>query len=132
MAKELKSRDLSGIYIFDTFPGEIHRRPTCIEDCRYETRRQLLLTKSTEWQCGCIKKLAETFKDLCNYLVTEHCVSDEQRTEFFKMIDRNVERAKLNWAPHEMVPQVDFFCEKVTLLADACGVTKHKEEEDSE
>jgi hypothetical protein len=29
-----------------------------------------------------------------------------------------------------MVPQVDFFCEKVTLLADACGVTKHKEEED--
>ena len=48
------------------------------------------------------------------------------------MIDRNVERAKLNWAPHEMVPQVDFFCEKVTLLADACGVTKHKEEEDSE
>ena len=77
-------------------------------------------------------KLAETFKDLCNYLVTEHCVSDEQRTEFFKMIDRNVERAKWNWAPHEMVPQVDFFCEKVTLLADACGVTKHKEEEDSE
>jgi hypothetical protein len=30
-----------------------------------------------------------------------------------------VERAKLNWAPHEMVPQVDFFCEKVTLLAEA-------------
>ena len=23
---------------------------------------------------------------------------------------------------------VDFFCEKVTLLADACGVTKHKED----
>jgi hypothetical protein len=31
-----------------------------------------------------------------------------------------------------MVPQVDFFCEKVTLLADACGVTRHKEEEDNE
>lgn len=132
MAKELKRRDLSGIFIFDTFPGESHRRPTCIEDSQPETRRRLLLTKSTEWQRDCIMKLAETFKDLCNYLVTEHCVSDEQRTEFFKMIDRNVERAKLNWAPHEMVPQVDFFCEKVTLLADACGVTKHKEEEDSE
>ena len=48
------------------------------------------------------------------------------------MIARNVERAKLNWAPHEMVPQVDFFCEKVTLLVDACGVTKLKEEEGSE
>jgi hypothetical protein len=29
------------------------------------------------------------------------------------------------------VPQVDFFCEKVTLLADACGVTKHKKEEEN-
>ena len=44
MAKELKRRDLSGIFIFDTFPGEIHRRPTCIEDCQTETRRRLLLT----------------------------------------------------------------------------------------
>ena len=96
MAKELKRRDLSGIYIFDTFPGESHRRPTCIED-------------------------------LCNYLVTGLCVIDEQRTEFFKMIDRDVERAKYNWAPHEMVSQVDFFCEKATQLADACGVTRHKE-----
>lgn len=131
MAKELKRRDLSGIYIFDTFPGESHRQPTCIEDCQYETRRQLLLTKSTEWQRDCIIKLAETFKGMCNYLVTEHCVSDEQRTEMFEMIDRNVERAKWNWAPHEMVSQVEFFCEKVTLLADICGITKHKEEVES-
>ena len=128
MAKELKRRDLSGIFIFDTFPGESHRRPTCIEDCQTETRRRLLLTKSTEWQRDCIVKLAVTFKDLCNYLVTEHCVSDEQRTEFFKMIDRNVERSKYNWAVHELADQVDFFCEKVVLLADACGVTKHKED----
>ena len=28
MAKELKRRDLSGIYIFDTFPGESKRQPT--------------------------------------------------------------------------------------------------------
>lgn len=32
MAKELKRRDLSGIFIFDTFPGESKRQPTCIED----------------------------------------------------------------------------------------------------
>jgi S-adenosylmethionine synthetase len=30
--------------------------------------------------------------------------------------------------PDKMADQVDFFCEKVTLLADACGVTKHKED----
>lgn len=33
---ELKRRDLSGIYIFDTFPGEQKRQPTCIEDCQPE------------------------------------------------------------------------------------------------
>jgi hypothetical protein len=71
-------------------------------------------------------KLAETFKDMCSYLVTEYLVSDEQRTDLFKMIDRNVELAKLNWAPHEMVPLVDFFCEKVTLMADAFGVTRRR------
>jgi len=130
MEKELKRRDLSGIFIFDTFPGEERRKPTCIEDCQQETRRQLLMAKNKEWMRECINQLAKTFKDLCNYLVDEKCVTDEQRKEFFDMIDRNVERSKWNWAEHELADQVDFFCEKVTLLADACGVTKHQEEED--
>ena len=130
MEQELKRRDLSGIFIFDTFPGEERRKPTCIEDCQQETRRQLLMTKNKEWMRECISQLAKTFKDLCNYLVKEGCVTDEQREGFFDMIDRNVERSKWNWAEHELADQVDFFCEKVTLLADACGVTKHQEEED--
>ena len=75
-----------------------------------------------------IKHLAQTFKETTDYLVSEKCVTDEQRKEFFAMIDRNVERSKYNWAEHELADQVDFFCEKVTLLADACGVTKHVED----
>lgn len=130
MEQELKRRDLSGIFIFDTFPGEERRKPTCIEDCQQETRRQLLMTKNKEWMRECISQLVKTFKDLCNYLVDEKCVTEEQRKEFFDMIDRNAERSKWNWAEHELADQVDFFCEKVTLLADACGVTKHQEEED--
>ena len=127
---ELKRRELSGIYIFDTFPGESKRQPTCIEDCQPETRRKLLLTKSKEWLRDCIEQLAKTFKDMTDYLVSEKCVTDEQRKEFFTMIDRNVARSKYNWALHELADQVDFFCEKVTLLADACGVTKHVEDEE--
>ena len=72
--------------------------------------------------------MERSFKETTDYLVTEGCVTDEQRKEFFAMIDRNVERSKYNWAEHELADQVDFFCEKVTLLADACGVTKHKED----
>ena len=122
---ELKRRDLSGIYIFDTFIGEQKRQPTCIEDCQQETRRKWCMAQTQDCLRDTIKHLAQTFKDMTDYLVSEKCVSDEQRTEFFKMIDRNVEYSKYNWAVHELADQVDFFCGKVILLADACGVTKH-------
>ena len=74
---ELKRRDLSGIYIFDTFPGESKRQPTCIEDCQPETRRKLLLTKSKEWLRDCIEQLAKTFKETTDYLVSEKCVTGD-------------------------------------------------------
>ena len=125
MATELKRRNLSGIYIFDTFPGEKKRQPTCIEDCQQETRRKWCMAQTQDCLRDTIKHLAQTFKETTDYLVSENCVSFEQRMEFFKMIDRNVERSKYNWAVHELADQVDFFCEKVRLLADACGVTKH-------
>ena len=71
-----------------------------------------------------IEKLAESFKELCNFLVDEKCVSRGTRDEFFEMIDRNVRKSKLNWSKHELPDQVDFFCEKIRLLADACNVRK--------
>ena len=127
METKLKRRDLSGIYIFDTFPGEKERQPTCIEDCQQETRRKWCMALTQESLRDTIKHLAKTFKEMTNYLVSEKCVNNETCTEFFAMIDRNVERSKYNWGVHELADQVDFFCEKVTLLADACGVTKHTE-----
>ena len=132
MEKELKRRGLSGIYIFDTFPDEKKRQPTCIEDCQQETRRKWCMAQTQDCLRNTIKILAKTFKDITDYLVSENCVTDEQRTEFFAMIDKGVDRAKWNWAVHELADQVDFFCETVTMLADACGVTKHKEDNNEE
>lgn len=132
MGKELKRRDLSGIYIFDTFPDEEKRQPTCIEDCQQETRRKWCMAQTQNKLRNTIKVLTKTFKDTTDYLVSENCVTDEQRTEFFAMIDKGVDRAKWNWAVHELADQVDFFCEKVTMLADACGVTNHKEDNNEE
>ena len=128
MAEDLKRRDLSGIFIFDTFPGEEKRQPTCVEDCQQKTRRDWCMSKTPDYLREAINLLAGTFKDITNYLVNEKCVTDEQRTGLFEMIDRNVEQSKYNWALHELADQVDFFCEKIRLLADTCGVTKHKEE----
>ena len=39
---ENKRRNLSGIYIFDKFPEDERRFPTCIEDCQEETRKKWL------------------------------------------------------------------------------------------
>lgn len=128
MATELKRRDLSGIYIFDTFPNEEKRQPTCIEDCQQETRRKWCMAQTKDCLRETIKQLAQTFKEITDFLVNEKCVSKEYREEMFAMIDRNVKRSEWNWAVHELADQVDFFCEKVTLLADACGVTKHVNE----
>ena len=74
----------------------------------------------------CIKQLAQTFMETTDFLVNEGCLTDEQRKELFVLMDRGVKQSQWNWAEHELADQVDFFCEKLTILADACGVTKHK------
>ena len=126
---ELKRRDLSGIFIFDTLPGDEKRKPTCVEDCTPEKRREWCLTKDQDYLRQVVKAEADTFKDMCNYLVDEKCLTDEQRTELVAMIDEAERRSKLNWAVHELADQVDFVCAKVVGLADACGVTKHDDED---
>ena len=60
----LKRRDLSGIYIFDTFPGEEKRRPTCLEDCQPETRKEWLEQLEKPALIGCIETLCETLRTI--------------------------------------------------------------------
>lgn len=122
--EELIRRNISGIYIFDKFPDEDKRQPTCIEDCQQETRRKWCMGVDETALRNTIEKLAESFKELCNFLVDEKCVSTGTRDEFFEMIDRNVKKSKWKWAKNELADQVDFFCEKIRLLADACNVRK--------
>jgi len=130
-AKELKRRDLSGIYIYDTFPTDKRRKPTCIEDCQQETRREWCMAHIPDYLREAIKSLADTLKEIINYLVDEGCADDELRKELFEIIDKNVERSKWNWGLHELADQVDSFCEKLVVTADLFGVTRHlKDEED--
>ena len=121
---ELKRRNLSGLFIFDTFPGEDKHHPTCLEDCQQETRREWCLAQTQERLRLAIEYLARTFKELVDYLVDEKVVNDEQRKKLFAMIDRNMKNSEQDWTLRELADQVDFFCGKVTMLADVCGVTK--------
>lgn len=44
----MKRYSVSGIYIFDKFPDEEERQPTCIEDCQEETRLKWLNSLDAE------------------------------------------------------------------------------------
>ena len=59
---ENKRRNLSGIYIFDKFPEDEKRQPTCIEDCQEGTRKKWLETLSREALINTIEYLCETLR----------------------------------------------------------------------
>ena len=56
--------NLSGIYIFDTLEGE--RKPTCIEDCREETRLEWLNSLEKEALINTVDHLCQTLKNISN------------------------------------------------------------------
>jgi hypothetical protein len=57
-------RNLSGIYIFDKFPDEEKREPTCFEDCQEETQNKWLDSLSEEALKNLSKQLANTIKKI--------------------------------------------------------------------
>lgn len=127
---ELKRRDLSGIYIFDTFPNEERRKPTCIEDCQQETRRKWCMEQTKDCLRETIKMLADSLKELADYLQQENAASNEVRNDIYNHANEMVERSKWNWGLHELADQVDSISSVLVKIADHCGVTKHKEEDD--
>lgn len=128
MSEQLKRRDISGIYIFDKFPTDKKRKPTCVEDCTHGKRMEWCMSKDEDYLRNVIEQLANTFRDLVDFCHSEGCVNDEQRDGMNKMANNIVARSKWNWALHELANQVDFVSEKIRLLADAVGVTKHIED----
>jgi len=125
---ELIRRDLSGIYIFDKFPTDEKRKPTCIEDCQQETRRTWCLSNDKDCLRSTISMLADSFNDMCEYLESEKCLTAEQHAQLEVKIAEQVKMSNMNWSLEELAEQVDTICRQLTMLADHCGVTKHMEE----
>lgn len=59
-----KRRNLSGIFIFDKFPEDERREPTCIEDCQEETRKQWLESLEKEALVNTIEHLCEVLRNI--------------------------------------------------------------------
>lgn len=64
MSKEIKRRNLSGIFIFDILPGDERRQPTCFEDCTEEKQDEWLESLSPEAVKSLSKQLAKTLKTI--------------------------------------------------------------------
>lgn len=128
--KELKRRDLSGIYIFDKFQTDERRKPTCVEDCAQNTRRKWCMSKNEEYLRNVVRMECETFKDLCDYLLKEECLTEEQHGELARLAERTIMSSVEASSTLELAELVDFVCDKLTTLADYCGVTKHIEDDE--
>lgn len=124
-SQQHKRRNISGIYIFDQFPDDEKRQPTCIEDCQQETRRAWLMKRKDKvYAKQVITMIYDSFLELCKYLHDEGCLDDKVLKDFTDMAGNAKDDVKYNWALHELANQLDMACDKLTMLADSFGVTK--------
>lgn len=65
---------LSRIFIFDTFEGEDKRQPTCIEDCREETRKRWLKSLEREALDNTLSHIFNTYKEISKALTDEEMI----------------------------------------------------------
>lgn len=129
-SQQHKRRNLSGIYIWDQFPDDEKRQPTCIEDCQQETRRAWLMKRNNKvYAKQAIKMIYDTFLELCDYLYKEDCLDDDRFKEFTEMTGKAKDNVRHNWALHELANQLDMACDTLALVADTFGVTKGGEHE---
>ena len=129
-SQQHKRRNLSGIYIWDQFPEDEKRQPTCIEDCQQETRRVWLMKRNDKvYAKQAITMIYDSFLELCKYLHNEGCLDSKDFKGFTEMAGKAKDNVKYNWALHELANQLDMGCDKLAMLADTFGVTKGGEHE---
>lgn len=122
-SQQRKRRNISGIYIFDKFPDDEKRQPTCIEDCQQETRRRWIMKRGdADYARQAIIMVYDAFIGLCNYLHKEWCIEDEWLKDLTDMANEKKEETKYNWSLHEFASQLDLACDKLCIAADSCGV----------
>lgn len=125
-SQQHKRRNISGIYIFDQFPDDEKRQPTCIEDCQQEIRRAWLMKRQDNVYAkqAIITMIYDSFLELCGYLHNEGCLDDDRFNEFTEMTGKAKDNVRHNWALHELANQLDMACDTLALVADTFGVTK--------
>ena len=85
--KHLRRRGMSGIYIFDKFPFEDKRKPTCLEDCQEETRKKYLEGQDEEFLINTIEILCQTIRNMSDEFGICAVGGDDDETAYEKTSD---------------------------------------------
>ena len=64
MMTNVTRRNLSGVYIFDTLPGDVKRQPTCFEDCTEEKQQEWLDSLTPEALKNLSIQLGKTLRQI--------------------------------------------------------------------
>ena len=64
MMTNVTRRNLSGVYIFDTLPGDERRKPTCFEDCTEEKQQEWLDSLTPEALKNLSIQLGKTLRQI--------------------------------------------------------------------
>lgn len=123
---KLIRRGLSGIYIFDKFPEDDRQKPTCVEDCRPETRHEWCMKKNSEYLYDVLKLLSTTYDGMLNFLVDENVITME---EYSALID-GIGKPEDGLGVETLSFRIDAMSVKITTIADLFGVGTKPIEED--
>ena len=110
----MKRYNVSGIYIFDKFPGEDERHPTCIEDCQEETRLKWLHALDAEAlkrTFGIIIEAIKYVNDIAFEGVEDKPDVDALLSDSIKMVESSEDTTKL-------VKAVNLVCEQLHEIVD--------------
>lgn len=74
----MKRRHLSGIYIFDQFPEDKNRKPTCFEDCQESTQDKWLDSLEPDALKNLAKMLGNTLINMADQFGITNVQGDDE------------------------------------------------------
>lgn len=109
-------RNLSGIYIFDTLEGERKRKPTCIEDCNDETRREWLRSLSAQARINTANVLCDAILGVADFAYAEGMIERESK----ELLCREADNRHGVGALDNLLK----LCSLLRLLGDRLGIVR--------
>lgn len=114
----MKRYSVSGIYIFDKFPDEDRRHPTCIEDCQQETRLKWLESLDIE----ALRKTFNILKDKIKEIINTAFEGTDYLLDVDELLADSITKINTSENKESLIDAVDLTSIKLHDLVD-CLVT---------